>query len=81
MRQQTIIREHNEKGMTRTVLKGHKRARLLQIKPDLVLRHLRIIHIHERLLRLEVLDERDRCRFAGVTGVSLEGEAEHSNAL
>ena len=70
-----------EEWVKHTIGKGGRGAGLLEVEPDLLLRDLGVVHVHEGLLRLEVLDERDRCRFAGVTGVSLEGEAEHSNAL
>ena len=53
----------------------------MEVHPDLVLNDLRIVNVHECLLRLEVLDEGDSSRFTGVTSVGLESEAKDGNTL
>lgn len=65
----------------RTALDGDKGTGFLEVHPDLVLNDLRIVNVHECLLRLKVLDEGDGSRFTGVTSVGLESEAKDSNTL
>jgi len=42
---------------------------------------LRVVNVDERLLGLEVPDESDGGRFAGIPRVSLERKSEDSNTL
>lgn len=65
----------------RTALDRDKGTGLLEVHPNLVVIDLRIVDVHECLLRLEVLDKGDSSRFAGVTSVRLESEAKDCDTL
>lgn len=62
-------------------IEGHVGACLGEVEPDLLLDNLRVVHVDEGALGLEVADERDSGRLARVTRVGLEREAQDRDAL
>lgn len=64
-----------------TFVKRCCRGCLCEVHPDLRVLYLRIVNVDARLLSLEIPDQGDGCRLAGISCIGLECKSKHSNFL